>query len=254
MLAVALTLMTVVFTTVLAAPATKHVIIKNPKASAVYYVGDRVKLAATLKKYEVGESYGEASQYTITMTKKSAKKPVFKKVLGDNRPGYGDEGTNDPWMFPDSNSYSYKKALTTGKYPAGKYIFQIDFMGTLTEESAEQAIELDRYDLLGTSERASVPLIFKKFKAPTKLKVKAGKKKVTIKYKKAAGAQKYEIYRSKKKSKGYKKRVTTKKAKFVDKKVKKGKRYYYKVRSVRTKYGTVKSKFTKPKRSKKVKK
>jgi hypothetical protein len=254
MLAAVLTLMTAVFTTVLAAPATKHVIIKNPKASAVYYAGDRVKLAATLKKYEVGEAYGEASQYTITMTKKSAKKPVFKKVLGDNRPGNGDEGTNDPWMFPDSNSYSYKKTLKTSKYPAGNYIFRIDFMGTLTEESAEQAIELDRYDLLGASESASVPLTFKKLKAPAKLKVKTGKKKVTVTYKKAAGAKKYEIYRSKKKSKGYKKRATTKKAKFVDKKVKKGKKYYYKVRSVRTKYGTVRSKFTKPKRSKKVKK
>ena len=70
---------------------------------------------------------------------------------------------------------------------------------------------------------------------------------------KAAGAKKYQIYRSTKKGSGYKKIATTTKAKYVDKKVKKGKRYYYKVRSVRTGHGTVYSAFSAIKRSKKVK-
>ena len=254
-LLIVLILATAIFTQVLAASKTDHIIIKTPKASAQYYVGEKIALAATLKKHEVGSDYSEATQFTITMTKKSAKTPVFKKVLGDNRPGEGDEGTNDPAMLKTSNSYAYKNTLKTGKYSVGKYIFKIGFLGTLTEESAEKAAERGLLsELSGITENASTTLTLKKLKAPTKLKVKAGKKKVTITYKKAAGAQKYQIYRSTKKSKGYKKIKTTGKAKYVDKKVKKGKRYYYKVRSVRSKYGTVRSTFTASKRSKKVKK
>lgn len=78
-------------------------------------------------------------------------------------------------------------------------------------------------------------LVFKiaTLKAPTRLKAKAGKKKVSISYKKATGAKKYYIYRSTKKSSGYKKVKTTSSSKYTDKKVKKGKKYYYKVKSVR---------------------
>lgn len=90
---------------------------------------------------------------------------------------------------------------------------------------------------------------------PTKLKATAGKKRVTVSYKKSAGAQKYEIYRSAKKGSGYKKIATIKGTKYTDKKAKKGKRYYYKVRAIRgsSKSGIARSAFTKPIRSKKVK-
>lgn len=90
---------------------------------------------------------------------------------------------------------------------------------------------------------------------PGSLKLTAGKKKVKVSFKKVSGANKYEIYRSTKKSKGYKKIKTVSKNTYTDKKVKKGKRYYYKVRAKagNSKTLVVSSAFTSPKRSSKVK-
>lgn len=73
-------------------------------------------------------------------------------------------------------------------------------------------------------------------KKPT-LKLKAGKKKITVKWSKISGASGYVIYRSSKKSSGYKAVKTIKNGKtvsFTNKKLKKGKKYYYKVRAYRT--------------------
>jgi hypothetical protein len=124
------------------------------------------------------------------------------------------------------------------------------------------AMPCDKYGYwAGNLDLFDIPMEVVTFKVkampkPTKLKVVAGKKRVTVSYKKSAGAQKYEIYRSVKKGSGYKKIATIKGAKYTDKKVKKGKRYYYKVRAVRgaTKSGIARSAFTTPIRSKKVKK
>ena len=65
------------------------------------------------------------------------------------------------------------------------------------------------------------------------VKVKAGKKKVTVKWKKISYASGYEIYRSTKPNKGFKKvkSLSAKKTQFVDKKVKSKKKYYYKVKA-----------------------
>ncbi|MBO4863090.1 MAG: hypothetical protein J5517_01875 [Eubacterium sp.] len=64
-------------------------------------------------------------------------------------------------------------------------------------------------------------------------KVKAGKKKATLKWDKISYASGYEIYRSTKSNKGFKKIATVKgsKAKYVSKKLKSKKKYYYKVRA-----------------------
>lgn len=84
---------------------------------------------------------------------------------------------------------------------------------------------------------------------PTKVKAKAGKKKVTVTFKKVKYAKKYEIY--KKSGKKYKKIATVKKNKYVDKKVKKNKKYYYRVRAVKD--SSNKSNFAKTVKSNKVK-
>lgn len=66
---------------------------------------------------------------------------------------------------------------------------------------------------------------------------KATKGKVTLKWKKVAGAAGYEVYRSTKKGSGYTKLATITKGstvKLTDKTVKAGKKYYYKVRAYKT--------------------
>ena len=99
-----------------------------------------------------------------------------------------------------------------------------------------------------------VKFLIKPLPNPTRVKAKAGKKKVTVTFKKSAGATKYEIYRSTKKGKGYKKIKTVTKPRYVDRKVKKGKKYFYKVKAVRaTGAGVVRSSFTAPAKSGKVK-
>ena len=83
-------------------------------------------------------------------------------------------------------------------------------------------------------ETASVTLALK-LKKPGGLKAKAGKKKVSVSWKKVTGAKKYEVYRSAKKKSGYKKVSTVKTNKLTDKKkLKKGKKYYFRVRAYKT--------------------
>ena len=64
--------------------------------------------------------------------------------------------------------------------------------------------------------------------------LKAGKKFITVKWKKVAGAAKYEIYRTTSKNGKYKKvaGVSAKKLSYTNKGLTKGKKYYYKVKAV----------------------
>ena len=170
----------------------------------------------------------------------------------------------------DDDEYSYVYApadsdliVTVDSYDDYDGYFDID--SDEMEEDANYVISLtampcynngvwpDDYDTF------EIPIEFVEFKVkdlakPTSLKLTAGKKRVTITYKKSTGATKYEIYRSTKKSSGYKKIATTSKTKYIDKKVSKGKRYYYKVRAIRDKgAGKIRTSYTSPKRSAKVK-
>lgn len=80
--------------------------------------------------------------------------------------------------------------------------------------------------------------------APKKLKASVKKKKVTLSWKKAAGAKGYQVFISKKKAKGFTKLVSTTKTK-ATKKIKAGK-YFIKVRSYSKKGGrTTYSKYSK---------
>ncbi|MCR2033169.1 leucine-rich repeat protein [Anaerofustis stercorihominis] len=89
------------------------------------------------------------------------------------------------------------------------------------------------------SAKATVKVLPKKV---SKIKLKAGKKKVTISIAKTGGAKHYEIYRSTKKNKGFKKIKKTASRKYVNKKLKSKKVYYYKVRAV---YGSYKGSYSK---------
>jgi fibronectin type 3 domain-containing protein len=70
-----------------------------------------------------------------------------------------------------------------------------------------------------------------------RITTKAGKKKITVKWKTVNGASGYQVYQAKKKKGKYKCVGTIKKpgtTTFVKKKLKRKKKYYYKVRAFRT--------------------
>lgn len=72
---------------------------------------------------------------------------------------------------------------------------------------------------------------------PVLAKAKAGKKSVTLTWKKVAGANGYKVYRADKKNGKYKAVKTVSKASavsYADKKLKTGKTYYYKIKAYRT--------------------
>lgn len=84
-----------------------------------------------------------------------------------------------------------------------------------------------------SSEKSLKPALAK----PKIKSVKAGKKKLTVKWAKVKGASGYVIYRSAKKSGGFRKVKTIKKGKtvsFKNTKLKSKKTYYYKIRAYRT--------------------
>lgn len=195
--------------------------INKPKNKAVYYKGEKIPVDVTV--WDCWDTY-----YTLPLFALSTSK--------DNDFRWGTTG--DGTVQVDGYT-TYRGSIDTKKIAAGSYYFNVM---TLAVPDADST--LDDSVLTGEEEWARIPITLKTLKAPTKLKATAGKRKVTITYKAASGAKKYEIYRSTKKSSGYKKVATTTKTKYVDKKVKKGKKYYYKVRSVRTGNGTVRSSYT----------
>ncbi|MCR2033610.1 hypothetical protein [Anaerofustis stercorihominis] len=199
--------------------------INKPKHKQVFYRGEKINTSAYV--YDTWEDYNTIALAGFTDLKTDkilwADYSAYLITPDDYDEVYGPIGVNT-------------KKLKDGKYEFGVFALPYDY-------STDEVLDFDR-------EFASVDIYLKTLKAPTKLKAKAGKRKVTLSFKKATGGKKYEIYRSTKKTKGYKKVKTTTSSKFTNKKLKKGKRYYYKVRTVR---GSVKSSFTKPVRTPKVK-
>lgn len=199
--------------------------INKPKHKQVFYRGEKINTSAYV--YDTWEDYNTIALAGFTDLKTG-------KILWADYSTY--------LITPDSYDEVYgpigvnTKKLKDGKYEFCMFALPYDYYN-------EEIVHFDR-------EYASVDIYLKTLKDPKKLKSKAGKRKVTLSFKKATGGKKYEIYRSTKKTKGYKKVKTTTSNKFTNKKLKKGKRYYYKVRTVR---GCVKSSFTKPIRTPKVK-
>ena len=204
----------------------KYISIMKPAHNAVFYKGETLSY-----QFSIVNPYSSylCRPYLAIMTRNPAKVAI------------GAQGT---YMSPGSSARP-TGTLTTKDLAPGSY------------DLAVLGLPINPYTYMTvggiTAEAAGNTLIIRQLKAPSSLKVTAGKGQVTVSYKKATGAQKYWIYRSEKKSSGYKVVKKTSALKFVDKTVKKGKRYYYKVKSVRSLRGTVSSAFTTPKRSAAVK-
>ncbi|WP_411328520.1 hypothetical protein [Anaerofustis stercorihominis] len=209
----------------LALSKSKWVKINKPKHKQIFYRGEKINTSSYV--WDTWNEYNTIALAGFTDLKTG-------KILWADYSTY--------LITPDGYDEIYgpigvnTKKLKDGKYEFGVFALPYDY-------STEEVLDFDK-------EFASVDIYLKTLKAPTKVKAKAGKRKVTLSFKKATGGKKYEIYRSTKKTKGYKKVKTTTSNKFTNKKLKKGKRYYYKVRTVR---GSVKSSFTKPIRTPKVK-
>ena len=217
----------------LAAPKTEHIDIQKPANKSTWYVGEKIP-------YLVLCDRPDRMSGCIFLWLKNDK--TGKKVWTDA----------DMNCFYDDSTFamSFDGQLNTKKLAAGTYTFAVnmDVDNTYDLEVGGWFEEKPPYQ--SVDETSSAKISLKQLKAPTKLKAAAGKKKVTVSWKKADGAKQYEIYRSTKKKSGYKKIAATTKTKYENKKLKKGKRYYYKVRTLR---GSVKSTYTNPVRSAKIK-
>lgn len=204
-----------------------YIQIDYPKNKTIFYKGEVVKY----------KTHGTNCYFN------NGNQQIFGTVV-DYRNTKGKEVTKELFVedITSKETFSYTKSFSTKDMKPGYYFgfYSIVLDDPFAEESPSQQCA-NLYAVIA-------------LKKPTRLKAKAGKKKVTVTFRKATGGTSYEIYRSTKKTKGYKKIKTTKSAKYVDKKVKKKKRYYYKVRTVRNAgRGTVRSGFTSPVRSGKVK-
>ena len=207
----------------------KKIYIKNNKT---YYKGEKIKLKADVVGIDSADTPDDECEPVFVYGGLTSKKLSSKLFISSSI--YSSIGS----LVPLKGAYTYNTTLDTKKAKIGtNYVFVVITMGSIDAEE-EMSVK-------------QVKVNIAKLKAPTKLKAKAGKRKVTLSFKKATGGKKYEIYRSTKKTAGsYKKIKSTASNKFIDKNLKKGKRYYYKVRTVR---GSVKSSFTKPVRTPKVK-
>ena len=217
----------------LAAPKTNYITILKPADKSTWYVGEKIPYSVLCDH----PNWMDGSAYLWLKNNKTKKKVWTYSDLNF-------------FTDPEIEQMSFDGQIVTKKLAAGTYSFAVN----MSVDNTNATLYIGSYDELppyqSVNETASVTISLKELKAPTKLKAAPGKKKVTLSWIKAYGARKYEIYRSTKKNSGYKKIATTTKIKYVDKKVIKGKRYYYKVRTLR---GSVRSGFTKPVLSGKVK-
>lgn len=218
--------------------------IQSPKDKAVCYVGESIPVRVNVR----SPGKGWACATALSLTRAKAKNPRWT-----------DGTANAPDDFRRGVS---TRGWATGKYtlhalqmglPAEANIGDDDLSALLAGLMASGKAPTDPAALapllgaLGKNVRldqAGVTVTLRTLKAPKKLKATAGRKKNTLTWKKAAGATRYQVYRSKYKKSGYVRVATVKKNGYIDRKVQRGQRYYYKVRSLRTVHGTVKSAWT----------
>lgn len=191
-----------------AAVKTSHITLTSPNNKAVFYKGDYIPVEGE----RIALEKGWESSESVTITNKKTKKVVYKKEFTTN-----------------GKAKAFSKAVSTkpGKFKTGTYL--VEWSAVIFNSSSDGASAYN--------DVASLTITLKKLEAPAKVKATAGKKKVTLTYKKAKGATEYIIYRSNKKKGSYKKIGSTLKTKYTDKTAKKGKKYFYKVKSHRVSVG-----------------
>lgn len=165
-------------------------------------------------------------------------------VITDSNGEVVDTIVSDTAVENRSHTDYYLKFDIDRKYHPGQYTVYVFAMPMLDDEDAD----ISEFDV----PEKHYNITIRRLGTPASVRLAAGRGKVTVSWAEVSDAQKYQVYRSTKKSSGYSKVATTANRAFVDKKVKKGKRYYYKVRAVRAGNGTIYGAFTAPKKSGKV--
>jgi len=160
----------------------------------------------------------------------------------------------------DAGSYEDSFKLTRNDFDPGTYLLTLEGLpvsrSDMTVEDFDDYMDYVYWDLYTDNEDTpfdSVVITISRLKAPSKLKTSAGRKKVSLSFRKATGASRTRVYRSTKKSSGYQYIGSTTSSKYTDRKVKKGRKYYYKCRTMRNVHGKIYSSYSKVVKCKKVK-
>ena len=195
-----------------------------------------------------------ADYYEVYRTTRAAS--TYNKDTKTYSYSYGYANRLDNWVVDANSKYGYKisdedlTATTTTdrkvSYVSGDGIEQTRYEGpkagvkyyyyvVAVKNGTAYKVKDSGYTIESGNSAAAAATVTNVTVAKTKITSgKATKGKVTLKWKKVAGAAGYEVYRSTKKGSGYTKLATITKGstvKLTDKTVKAGKKYYYKVRA-----------------------
>lgn len=127
-------------------------------------------------------------------------------------------------IVPENGELECESTFTSDDLKAGTYYAEVMCIPAYSDGTVVETEKVPESEYVQSS---VFQITVKKLAAPKSVKAKAAKGKVTITFKKAAGADAYAVYRSTKNSGNFKHIGNTVKTKYVDKKVKKGKKYYY---------------------------
>ena len=195
-----------------------NITVNNPTLKRVYYKGENINYDVIISN---PWSYYWCRPF-VSVIKDGSNKTVALHAYN--------------YMYP-GKTWRLKKKINTAKFATGKYYFVTMAMPIYPGTTVEVPLSTDK-------PYAGKAIYVRTLKAPTSVKAGKAKKGIKVTYKKAKGANKYNIYRSTKKTSGYKKIFTTKKTTFINKSAIKGKRYYYKVKSVRSVNKYITSKYS----------
>ena len=198
----------------------------TPEDNSIWYIGEA--FYGTYRVYDTWEYYNTV--------------PTIE--INDSNGKLVDTIVSDTAVEVNTSTDYYVMFDIDRKYSPGQYTVHVLATPDLDGEDAD----ISEFDV----PEKHYTIYIRRLGKPASVGLKMGRRSVTVFWDEVPDAQKYQVYRSTKKSSGYKKIATTENRAFVDKKVKKGKRYFYKVRAVRAGNGTIYGAFTVPKRSGKV--